>query len=417
MRARFVVVALAVGLLAACAPGTPDLGFSPSGSVPYGVNAAQADGVLQLVAQADGGVIANRSPTRPLTRIDAEGVVDPSWGSSLPNTCRRTTRAIATGTSLLVTCSRLILPSGPEVWQVWRVTSAGHLDPTFGGGDGIIDVLSTVNEFDIVPLPNGGYLGLGHQFTALSTSSVPPLVKIVYSASGTALSSTEIAIPVPALPVEAEGWRLGFRLSASATGVSVVESVTARITANAFDIGMWRVQRFDANGATVATPPLVGPTGGAIVGNDVITGLVALRDGRTAVVGTRTAVNLQVERLSTDSFLWLVGPDGSHDPLSNGVPLLLANGGRLDPVAIAATNNERFLVVAGAPPAGAPLVARYDAVSGTLDPGFGNGGRARVALARASAVVTRSGLDQLYLGGADAQGRPAVARIWNHITP
>jgi hypothetical protein len=80
-----------------------------------------------------------------------------------------------------------------------------------------------------------------------------------------------------------------------------------------------------------------------------------------------------------------------------------------------ATNDERFLVVAGTDPTGAARIARYDATTGALDPSFGNDGSLRVLLARVEAETARSGSDQLYLGGLDAQNRPAVTRVWNQV--
>lgn len=195
MRARGVVIALGAMLVAACAPGTPDIGFTPSGTIPYGIAAGGTGARRTLVPTADGGVIATAGGARPLTRITAEGVVDEAWGSTLPNDCRNTSGAIATGTSVLFTCSHLPT-SGPQVWQMWRVTAAGVLDPTFGGGDGIVDLPSTINQLEVAALPNGGYLGLGYADVPPSRTSVTPLIAIVFSSTGTTLSTTQIDIPV-----------------------------------------------------------------------------------------------------------------------------------------------------------------------------------------------------------------------------
>src|SRR4051812_38497599 len=81
------LVFAALVFAAACTPGTPDLGYSPTGAVVYGP-AFASDGVQSLVGLADGSVVATGSSSRPLTHIGVDGVVDPTWGSTLPTDCR-----------------------------------------------------------------------------------------------------------------------------------------------------------------------------------------------------------------------------------------------------------------------------------------------------------------------------------------
>ena len=423
MRARLVVIALAVLLVAACAPGTPDIGFSPSGTVPYGAVGGGSGARRTLVPIADGGVIATASGARPLTRITAAGVVDEAWGSTLPNDCRNSSGAVATGTSVLFTCSHLPA-SGPQVWQVWRVTAAGALDPTFGGGDGIVDVPSTINELEVAALPNGGYLGLGYADIPLSRTSVMPLIAIVFSAGGAVVSTTQIDIPVTPVSDIFDGWHISTRLASTPNGVSAFERLSAVIPSNSLEGVTVRVQHFDTNGAIVDAPAFTGPPiGGGPTGPTVaqytIPGFVSLGDGRVASIGTVLLADFQTN--PRVSFLQVIGVNGSLDPQFGAggiVRLLLADGSRLEPQTLVATNGGRFIVVAGVPAAGgAPLVARYDAHTGSLDPKYGDGGRAGVALAHVDAAELRAGIDQLYLGGTDTAGRPTVARIWNHITP
>ncbi len=423
MRARIVAIALSAVLallVAACAPGTPDLGYSPSGSVAYGPVGGGADGPVQLVARADGGVVATRSSDRPLIRIGADGVVDAAWGSTLPNTCRRTGRAVATGTSVLLACSHLTPPRGPEVWQVWRVTAAGALDPTFGGGDGIVDIPSDLNQIDIAALPNGGFLGVGHAETVPSLTSVPPLVAVVYSRTGTVLSSTQITIPVDPLPDVFDGWRLGAALFRTPNGVAAAEAITARLTTNGFEAGLTRVQHFDANGMATDAPAFAAPTSGSGIGSEHIVGIAALSNGRTAIASTTTLVNVDAHSISTDSSLRMTRADGSPDPgfgFGGTVTLQLPAGGRFRPEAVVVTTGCRFILVAGSPPRGGPIVARYDGRTGALDPTFGDHGAFPVFLAQVAAGVPRGDADQVYFGGFDTAGRPAVTRVWNQTTP
>ncbi len=425
MRARFVVIALGALLVAACAPGTPDLGFSPNGSVPYGVAGGPTGGRTALVPTADGGVIATRSGDRPLTRISAEGVVDPTWGSTLPTGCHDTSGAIATGTSVLFTCSHLPA-NGPQVWQVWRVTAAGVLDPAFGGGNGIVDLPSTINELEIAALPNGGYLGLGYATLPPSRTSVAPLIAMALSSAGAMVSTTQIDIPIPVIesPINFE-WHIATRLVSVPAGVAALERRSAVIPSNGLEDVTTRVQHFDADGAVVDSPVFIGPPLASLPNADTvgfypIPGFVSLGDGRTATIATVTYVLSQAPDPRV-SFVQVLGANGSPDlQFGNGgvLVLVLADGGRLDPTALVSTNGGRFLVVAGAPAnGGAPLVARYDAHTGTLDPTYGNGGRAGVVLAHVDVAEARTGIDQLYLGGTDSAARPAVARIWNHIKP
>jgi hypothetical protein len=134
----------------------------------------------------------------------------------------------------------------------------------------------------------------------------------------------------------------------------------------------------------------------------------------------RDAVDLQNQTEVHLTLLTMTRPDGSADPaFGNGgvVPLVLADGGRFRPTGLAVANGGRTLVVAGVPQNGPPLLARYDATTGALDPTFADGGRGGVTIAGIEALVARPDVDQLYVGGSDAAGRPAVARIWNQLIP
>jgi hypothetical protein len=425
MRARLVVIALGVVLVAACAPGTPDLGYSPGGAVPYGAAGAAAAGTTALVPTADGGVIATRGGARPLTRISANGVVDQAWGSTLPNNCLSTSGAVAAGTSVLFSCSHLPA-TGPQVWQVWRVTAGGVLDPTFGGGDGIADLPSTINEVEIAALPSGRYLGLGYQTVPASATSLVPLIAVVLSPTGAILSTTQIDIPlIPNQSPVTFLWHVGVRLVATPTGVAALERRSAVIPTNGIEDVWTRVQHFDVNGAIADTPEFVGPP----INNDprggpaalyAIPGYTSLGDGRVATASRVLFADFQPFPTIV-SFLQVIRADGSPDPGFGDagiVRLTLADGSRLEPQTLVATNGGRYLVVAGASEnGGAPLVARYDSHTGALDPTYGNGGRAGVVLAQVDVAAARAGIDQLYLGGTDSAGRPSVARIWNHLTP
>jgi hypothetical protein len=132
MRVRWLVLAVVGVLLAACAPGTPDLTFAPKGPIPYGPLATM-DGIRSLVALPDGSVVATRGG-RALTRISGTGQVDPNWGSSLPTDCDHSGGAELGGSRILFLCGRVRPPSGPTGWQLWGVTTGGQLDPGFGGG-------------------------------------------------------------------------------------------------------------------------------------------------------------------------------------------------------------------------------------------------------------------------------------------
>lgn len=207
-------------------------------------------------------------------------------------------------------------------------------------------------------------------------------------------------------------------------GVTAFERLSAVIPTNGIEDVTTRVQRFDANGAVLDSPvftgpPISGPNGG-IAARYTLSGFVSLGDGRVAAAATIPFADFS-GTASTVSFLQVIGTNGSLDPQfgSGGVlRLVIADGTRLEPQTLVATNSGRFIVVAGVPAGGgAPLVARYDAHTGALDPTYGNGGRAGVALARVDAAELRTAFDQLYLGGTDTAGRPTVARIWNHIKP
>jgi hypothetical protein len=119
------------------------------------------------------------------------------------------------------------------------------------------------------------------------------------------------------------------------------------------------------------------------------------------------------------SYLRATTADGSTDAEfgdGGNASLDLPGVGPLTPQALLATNDERFLVLLGDDANGALRIARYDAVTGAIDPGFGNDGSVGVLLPHVEAAAARTGADQLYLGGTDAQGRPAVTRVWNQVS-
>jgi hypothetical protein len=415
MRIRWLVLAVVGVLLAACAPGTPDLGFAPKGSIPYGSVGNGAGGVRSLVPLPDGSVVATRGD-RALTRISATGQVDPGWGASLPNDCDSTGGAQAAGSRILFLCGRLRLPSGPMGWQVWRVTTGGQLDPGFGGGDGLVDLPEQMVAASVAPLPGGGVLVLGHDELPPSRTSVPPLLTTVLSPTGAVVSSQTLPIAVTPLPDAADGYRLGSGLVATPTGVLALESLTTTISSTSTEIGQNRLHHFSADGAAVDDPPWSSPGG---LGIDRIAGVAPLADGRLVQAATTTTLDVDLHQVTVTSTLRATTAAGAPDDgFGSGgtVVLQLPGGGRLEPSALLATNDERYLVVVGVDPTGAPRIARYDAVTGAIDPGFGNDGSVGVLLPHVEAAAARTGADQLYLGGTDAQGRPAVTRVWNQIS-
>jgi hypothetical protein len=415
MRFRWVVLAVVGALLAACAPGTPDLGFAPKGSTPYGPVAGMG-GARSLVPLPDGSVVATRGGARALTRVSGTGQVDPNWGASLPSDCDSAGGALATGSRILFLCGRLRPPSGPMGWQLWRVTTGGQLDPGFGGGDGIVDLPARMVEVGVAPLPAGGVLALGHEVLPPSRTSVPPLLTTVLSPTGHVVASETLPITVPALPDQLDGYRLGAGLVATPTGALAVESLTSTVNGTSTELGQNRQQHFSAAGAALDDPPWGSP--GAL-GIDRIAAVVPLADGRIVQAATTTAIDVEFHHVSVSSSLRATAADGSPDAgFGNGgtVVLDIPGVGRLDPTAMLATNDEHFLFVVGTDPTGAPRIARYDAATGAIDPNFGNAGSLGVLLARVEAVAARTGTDQLYLAGLDAQSRPAVTRIWNQVS-
>jgi hypothetical protein len=344
-------------------------------------------------------------------------VVDLAWGSSLRNDCARISRVVASGSKLLVTCSEPITPAGGEAWEVWRVTAAGELDPTFGElGDGIAFV-PTVNEVDVAPLPGGGFLALGYAAAPPSRTSVTPLVAFVFSAAGRLTKTTEITIPVEPLSDAFDGWRVTARLLPTATGAVAVEELES--SRDGFEVGTTRLQHFDAAGAVVDDLPFTGPSSGDVVGSEFVWSFAPLPGGRTALAGQSRTVDLSVPLETRGTFLRVLRPDGSPDPgfgTGGSVPLALSAVGARQPLTVVATNGSRFLVVAGQR-GGAAVLERYDAGTGVLDPTFGDGGHAGVTLKTVDALATRAGIDQLYLRGTNAADRPAVARVWDQTVP
>jgi hypothetical protein len=413
MRVRWLVLAAVGVVLAACAPGTPDLGFAPQGSIPYGP-VASIDGVRSLVPLPDGSVVATRGG-QALIRISSTGQVDPNWGASLPSDCDHSGGAVPAPDRILFLCGRT-QTSGTVTWQVWRVTTGGQLDPGFGGGDGIVDLPDEMVAASVASLPGGGVLVLGHDELPPSRTSAPPILTEVLSATGHVVSSDTLPLTVQALPDQADGYRLETRLVATPTGAIAIEALTTTINGTV-EVGQNRLQHFSAAGVALDDPGWVSP-GSTGLGIDRVAGLIPLADGRTVQTGTATIIDVQFHHVVTASYLDATAADGSPDPgFGNGgaVSLDIPGVGRLEPAALVATNDERFLVVAGTDPTGAARIARYDATTGALDPSFGNDGSLRVLLARVEAETARSGSDQLYLGGLDAQNRPAVTRVWNQV--
>jgi hypothetical protein len=417
MRARLVAVTTALLLVGvACAPGSPDLGYSPTGSVPIG---STRNGAVTLVPRADGGVVATGSPARPLTRITPGGAVDEAWGASLPNDCRRISRVVAWGAALLVTCSHLVSPTEGERWQIWKVAGAGQLDPSFGGGDGIVDLPATLDQVDVAPLPSGGFLALGHTRSTPQLDSVAPLEAIVFGATGTVTSSAQVDVPVQPLPDVFDGWRLGGRLVPTSSGATSVQELEATHESVQLEVGTSRVQHFGADGAAIDDPPFSGPSSGSQIGSEFFWGVAALPDGRTALAGESYLADLDNRLVVRDFFLRVLRPDGSPDPGfgAGGTVPLRAPTSVLNPRALVATNEGRHLVVGGHDSAGVAMLSRYDATTGTLDSTFADGGRAGVTISSIESFAPRAGGDQLYLGGTDGQGRPAVALVWNQVIP
>jgi hypothetical protein len=412
MRVRWLVLAVVGVLLAACAPGTPDLTFAPKGPIPYGPLATM-DGIRSLVPLPDGSVVATRGG-RALTRISGTGQVDPNWGSSLPTDCDHSGGAELGGSRILFLCGRVRPPSGPTGWQLWGVTTGGQLDPGFGGGDGMVDLPEQMVVASVAPLPGGGVLALGHEEPIPSRTSAPPILTTVLSPTGHVVSSETLPIAVNPLPDPADGYRLGAALVATATGAIAVESLTTTV-AGVTELGQNRLQHFSAAGAAIDDPPFGGPG----LGIDRVAGVVPLSDGRIVQTGTTTTLDVEFRRTTVTSYLRATTADGSTDAEfgdGGNASLDLPGVGPLTPQALLATSDERFLVLLGDDANGALRIARYDAVTGAIDPGFGRDGSIGILLANTEVVAERTGADQLYLAGTDAQLRPAVTRIWNQIS-
>jgi hypothetical protein len=411
-----LVLAVVGVLLAACAPGTPDLGYSPTGSVSYDGGPEVPD-PPSLVPLADGGVAVSGIGAHPLTKITSGGAVDPTWGASLPQTCAKTSRAIAMGPAVVLSC---LAPTstGSYAWQLWRVTAAGALDPTFGGGDGIVP-MTAGDQLDVVPLAGVGLFALDFQSAPPNRNAAMNVRTTVLSATGAVMSTTFMVVPVTALTAPFLGWTFRARLVPVASGALGVVSAGSGISGSpGLGVGLNRRLQFGADGNFVSMSSWTGPTGGDIVGEDVLAGTVVLQDGRIATAGRTAATNTQSGVTSNTSWVKVTTSDGSPDlefGTDGELRLQDASGGRLDPSVLLATNDERRFVVIGVTSTGARIAARYDSTTGAIDPTFGSGGRIGILLDRVDTAVPRTGINQLYVAGIDAQAHHAVARIWNQI--
>jgi hypothetical protein len=366
-----------------------------------------------VVAQSDGGVVATGGVSQPLTKITAAGAVDASWGTNLP-ACDSISRAVASGSSIVVACGHFVSrPSAvPRTWQLWRVTSAGVLDSTFGTG-GIVDLPTTLDNVDVAPLPGGAYLTLGHADALPSTTSVPPLVATVYSPTGSELSSTDIDLTVPPAPSDTSGYTWNASLSPTTGGAAAIETLSTTTTSGGpYFFQTMAVQRFDATGAATDPP---GPTSFSTV--DVEPGgLVELAGGRIATAGTTLTYDFNPYHPTSTFTSWLrvTLPDGSPDPgfaSGHDVTLLAPDGSFVRPSGLATTADGSGLLVVGNGAKGG-VVFRFDATTGAATAAFGSNGEGNLQLKYVESV-TPGGTGLIYAGGSlDGNQAPrTVARF------
>ena len=238
---------------------------------------------------------------------------------------------------------------------VWRLLPTGDPDPSFGGGDGFVNVDSGANEqlFDVAVAPDGKIVVVG------STSADGGQITIYRrNADGTPDGSFD---GDGAIGVGGQGSDTGYAVAVQADGKVVVageEASAANLTVRRLTTAGQPDSSFSGDG--VATVPGALPSSYA---------LVLQADGRIVVAGSVFRGPDDI-----DATVFRLGTDGSLDGTFGGaVGAVVDLGGYEEFDSLAITPTGQVVGTGYTSVGNDAVVARFGA-NGALDPSFGAGG-------------------------------------------
>ena len=371
------------------ATGQLDTTFGTGGTTQLAsANPSSASSSLRdVIAMPDGKIyVAGSNGNAPIVaRLNAGGTPDTTFVSGTGTRTLNTINGsafrmlLASGGRVLLTGYRNTgdaLTSGP---YLAKVTIGGVMDPTYGGGDGIVEQLMphgwvVLTETHVLPLPGGQLLAANASFESLDTGASQLLMRV--NADGS-IDQTFAPDPSPQLAgIRRHNFTSALTINA---GIAAVQPDGKPVL-----VGTGLFFGMDGPVARLTTSGTPDPSfggGDGMIGFDAgarfdeIRNAAVQDDGKIVLAGR--AMFAATGELDERFLVARINPDGSRDSSfgTNGVAISEPGGFvmQYNVVRIAADGSGRILA-AGLLNNGAAVVARYTA-NGQPDATFGPGGR------------------------------------------
>lgn len=192
--------------------------------------------LLEFAVQSDNKVlVGGRSSTSGvstprLVRLNTDGTVDTSFNAGLvgsTDTASVNGLAVAADGSIYVGGDQLSTYNGAEVEELFRLSSAGLLDPNFSSGSVLRG--SSFIEFNSISVLSNGDVLISGFFTSYNGTSVGSIARITNVASGSSGGSAPSPAPGGAVPLVAEAPTLAATGASSSSGFLIAFGVTTAL--------------------------------------------------------------------------------------------------------------------------------------------------------------------------------------------
>ena len=395
----------------AAEPGSSGVAFDPS--------AASVDVGHALALQRDGGLVLAGISRRggreviAVVRYRRGGAVDPSFGAhGIVLTAPANGRAAATAVAAqddgrLVVAGGSFVTERQSVFALARYTRSGKLDATFGHSGTVLTAFASPPRPGKFALASAEGLGLqrdGRIVAVGGTSNIVDRTQLAvarYTTTGALDSSFgqggKVIAPLNTAPPGAVALQRDGKIVVAGTTLVRVGSISE---------SRFALERFTRRGA----PDVRFGTGGKVVAPpigywDDAPAVAIQNDGKVVVVGL-VALAMRHTQLGLVRYL----PNGELDTGFGESGTVVTNFAALGDAAVAIQPDGKIVAACGLDGPRSFGVARYEG-DGTLDAGFGDGGKVRTRFpggAAAHAVVVQPD-GKIVVGGSNG-GDFALAR-------
>lgn len=394
-----VVATLSVSALGA--PGDPDLSFNGTGRVATAVGNGEDTG-LSVAVQPDGKIVIvgtsfnGSNLDLALVRYLPNGTLDSSFGAA-----GKVTTSIGSGdeygVSVAVQADGKIVAAGQVNtgsrydFAVVRYRTDGSLDPSFGSGGKVTTSVGNTNDYalKIVLQTDGKLIVIGQSYNPKNSFGI-----VRYNADGsldlTFNGTGRVITPINGINDRAYG--------------AAIQNDGKIVVAGATQIGSlydFAVLRYNADGILDTTFNGTGKVVTDLGGNDIGHGVAVQSDGKIVVTGSGGGGG-------HDQFATLrYNANGTLDSTFNGTgKVLTVFGGNNDSAGGLVVQSDGKLIVTGNSYNGSSYelaLARYNA-DGTLDSGFGSGGKVTAAIPNGSSNLALQSDGRIVLAASSSNG-------------